>query len=97
MDTPRSMSKVKKYVKSSKYSFEVLQDPKMDVFRKLGFPVDFLNHEFPDRLSLPNKLIEKFNYYINHEKDRILNYAKIYKDMFFCEPTEKKIIDSFEL
>jgi len=32
-----------------------------DVFRKLGFPVDFLNHEFPDRLSLPNKLIEKFN------------------------------------
>ncbi len=36
MDTPRSMSKVKKYVKSSKYSFEVFQDPKMDVFRKLG-------------------------------------------------------------
>ena len=36
MDTPRSMSKVKKYVKSSKYLFEVFQDPKMDVFRKLG-------------------------------------------------------------
>ncbi len=36
MDTPRSMSKVKKYVKSSKYSFEVLQDPRMDVFRKMG-------------------------------------------------------------
>ena len=36
MDTPRSMSKVKKYVKSSKYSFEVLQDPRMDVFKKFG-------------------------------------------------------------
>ena len=36
MDSPRSMSKVKKYVKSSKYSFEVLQDPRMDVFKKMG-------------------------------------------------------------
>ena len=36
MDTPRSMSKVKKYVKSSKYSFEVFQDPRMNVFKKMG-------------------------------------------------------------
>ena len=36
MDSPRSMSKVKKYVKYSKYSFEVLQDPRMDVFKKMG-------------------------------------------------------------
>ena len=36
MDTPRSMSKVKKYVKKSEYAFEVLQDPKMDVFKKMG-------------------------------------------------------------
>jgi len=36
MDTPRSMSKVKKYVKSSKYSFEVFQDPRMSVFKKMG-------------------------------------------------------------
>ena len=36
MDTPRSMSKVKKYIKTSKYSFEVLRDPRMEVFRKLG-------------------------------------------------------------
>ena len=36
MDSPRSMSKVKKYVKSSKYAFEVLQDPRMDLFKKLG-------------------------------------------------------------
>ena len=36
MDTPRSMSKVKKYVKSSKYSFEVLQDPRMEAFKKMG-------------------------------------------------------------
>ena len=36
MDSPRSMSKVKKYVKSSKYSFQVLQDPRMDLFKKMG-------------------------------------------------------------
>jgi len=36
MDSPRSMSKVKKYVKSSKYAFEVLQDPRMDLFKKMG-------------------------------------------------------------
>jgi len=36
MDSPRSMSKVKKYVKSSKYAFEVLQDPRMDLFKKIG-------------------------------------------------------------
>jgi peroxiredoxin len=36
MDSPRSMSKVKKYVKSSKYEFEVLQDPRMSFFKKMG-------------------------------------------------------------
>ena len=36
MDSQRSMSKVKKYVKSSKYAFEVLQDPRMDLFKKMG-------------------------------------------------------------
>lgn len=36
MDTPRSMSKVKKYVKKSGYAFDVLQDPRMDVFKKMG-------------------------------------------------------------
>jgi len=36
MDSPRSMSKVKKYVKSSKYEFEVLQDPRMSLFKKMG-------------------------------------------------------------
>ena len=36
MDTPRSISKVKSYVKSQKFSFDVLSDPKSAVFRKLG-------------------------------------------------------------
>ena len=36
MDTPRSMSKVKKYVKSSKYEFDVLTDPRQDLFKKMG-------------------------------------------------------------
>jgi len=32
-----------------------------DVFRKLGYPIDFINHEFPDRLSMPKKLIDKYD------------------------------------
>ena len=36
MDSPRSMSKVKKYVKSSKYVFDVVQDPRMNLFKKMG-------------------------------------------------------------
>ncbi len=36
MDSPRSMSKVKKYVKSSKYEFDVLLDPRMNLFKKMG-------------------------------------------------------------
>ncbi len=36
MDNPRSLSKVKSYVISQKYSFDVLSDPKSAVFRKLG-------------------------------------------------------------
>ena len=36
MDSPRSMSKVKKYVKSSKYEFDVLVDPRMSLFKKMG-------------------------------------------------------------
>ena len=36
MDTPRSLSKVKSFVKSQKFSFEVLSDPKSAIFRKLG-------------------------------------------------------------
>ena len=36
IDNTRSMSKVKSYVKSQKYSFTVLSDPKAELFRKLG-------------------------------------------------------------
>lgn len=36
MDTPRSMSKVKAYVKSQDYAFKVLSDPRSEIFRKLG-------------------------------------------------------------
>ncbi len=36
MDTPRSMSKVKAYVNSQKYTFTVLSDPKSSAFRKVG-------------------------------------------------------------
>jgi len=36
IDNTRSMSKVKSFVKSQKYSFRVLSDPKSVLFRKLG-------------------------------------------------------------
>jgi len=36
MDTPRTIRKVKQFVNSQKYSFKVLSDPRMDLFRKLG-------------------------------------------------------------
>ena len=36
IDNTRSMSKVKSYVKSQKYSFTVLSDPKAELFRKIG-------------------------------------------------------------
>ena len=36
IDSPRSMAKVKSFVKSQKYSFSVLSDPKASLFRKMG-------------------------------------------------------------
>ena len=36
MDTPRGISKVKSYVKSTKFSFTVLSDPRAEFFRKTG-------------------------------------------------------------
>ena len=36
IDNTRSMSKVKSYVNSQKYSFSVLSDPRADLFRKMG-------------------------------------------------------------
>ena len=36
IDNTRSMSKVKSYVNSQKYSFTVLSDPKAELFRKMG-------------------------------------------------------------
>ena len=36
MDSPRTMRKVKQFVNSQKYSFKILSDPRMELFRKLG-------------------------------------------------------------
>ena len=36
MDSPRTMKKVKQFTKSQKYSFKILSDPRMELFRKLG-------------------------------------------------------------
>jgi len=36
MDSPRTIRKVKQFVNTQKYSFEMLSDPRMELFRKLG-------------------------------------------------------------
>ena len=36
IDSPRSMSKVKSYINSQKFSFTVLSDPRAELFRKMG-------------------------------------------------------------
>ncbi|SVC61579.1 uncharacterized protein METZ01_LOCUS314433, partial [marine metagenome] len=36
IDNTRSMSKVKSYIKSQKFSFTVLSDPRAELFRKMG-------------------------------------------------------------
>ena len=36
IDTPRSVSKVKSYIKSTKFDFTVLSDPRAEFFRKTG-------------------------------------------------------------
>ena len=36
IDTPRSISKVKSYIKSAKFDFEILSDPRSEFFRKTG-------------------------------------------------------------
>ena len=36
IDSPRSMSKVKSYIKSQDFSFIVLSDPRAELFRKMG-------------------------------------------------------------
>ena len=36
IDTPRSVSKVKSYIKSAKFDFTILSDPRSEFFRKTG-------------------------------------------------------------
>jgi len=36
MDSPRTMRKVKQFINTQKYSFKVVSDPRMELFRKLG-------------------------------------------------------------
>ena len=43
------------------------------------------------------ELIEKFNFKLDHYNNEIIKISDIYKEMFFCEPTEKKVLESFEL
>ena len=50
----RKKNKVFKPLTSTLYRYS-------DVFRRLGYPVDFVNHDFPDKLSMPEKLIGKYD------------------------------------
>ena len=84
MDSPRSMSKVKKYVKSSKYEFEVLMDPRMNLFKKMGGSVmpfvvladnrgiisnKHVGYNLGDEISLE----EEIKALISFNKDSIIN------------------------
>ncbi len=44
-----------------------------------------------------NKLIIKFQHSLLNENDKLLKYSKKYKEMFFTNPTEDKIIETFDL
>lgn len=43
------------------------------------------------------KLLHHFDYAIEYKKEEIRIIAKQYREMFFCEPTEDKIIEAFDL
>ena len=87
MDTPRNMSKVKKYVKSSKYSFEVFQDPRMEVFKKMGGSIMpfvviadnknvIINKHIGYNLGDEKALEEEIKTLISFEKDTVINEGK---------------------
>jgi hypothetical protein len=44
-----------------------------------------------------SRLIEKFDYALENERDKLAESAAKIKGMFFCEPTEEKIIEAFDL
>mgnify|MGYP003956598209 CR=1 FL=1 len=84
MDSPRSMSKVKKYVKSSKYAFEVLQDPRMDLFKKIGGSImpfvvivdnqgKVVNKHIGYNLGDEKSLEEEIKVLISYQKDTLKN------------------------
>ena len=77
MDTPRSMSKVKKYVKSSNYEFDVLTDPRQDLFKKMGGAImpfvvvvdnkgniinKHVGYNLGDEVSLEQEIIDLINF-----------------------------------
>ena len=44
-----------------------------------------------------NKLIIKFQHSLKNDNGKLLEYSKKYKEMFFCNPTEDKIVETFDL
>ena len=43
------------------------------------------------------RLIEKFDFALKNEEEKLTKAALKMREMFFCEPTEKKIIEAFDL
>ena len=44
-----------------------------------------------------SRLIEKFDYTLKNEEVKLTESAVKMKEMFFCEPTEEKIIEAFDI
>jgi hypothetical protein len=43
------------------------------------------------------RMVEKFDYTLKNEEEKVAELAIKMREMFFCEPTEEKIIDAFDL
>lgn len=91
IDSPRGMSKVKSYVKSMKWEFPLLSDPRAEFFRKTGGSVMpylllvnkdgsiFKRHvgfNPGDEVNLESEIIEMISFNFPNRKDSIKVQAK---------------------
>jgi peroxiredoxin len=87
VDQTRSLSKVKSYIKTHKYGFEVLLDPNQRLLRQLkGSTVPYLLIVSPER----QKLYVHSGYREGDEKELAERVAEIMADYAISEPGEEE-------
>ncbi|MBC8312605.1 MAG: TlpA family protein disulfide reductase [Candidatus Marinimicrobia bacterium] len=88
IDSPRSMSKVKSYIKSMKWNFPVLSDPRAEFFRKTGGKV-------MPYLLLVNKDGSIFKRHVGFNPgDEVVLEAEIVEMIALNFPERAKVIES---